>query len=236
MTNRRLLRLIGQAVRQADFRRLDPRGWDYQELIWPVKALLHPVAAFQTIKYEKRGSLALANLILALFFVARVFAFIDRGFLFNYNEFSDLNLRMQFMTSVMPVIFWCVANWSICTLMSGEGRFREIWICTAYSMLPVVLSLFIGTIASNFMTVTEGAFLTVLEGGAWLMTLLMLFISNMIIHQYSFRKTVLSLALTFLGILAMMFLVVLVASLFQQLFTFIQTLGREIVLRVRKGW
>lgn len=139
------------------------------------------------------------------------------------------------MSSAMPTLLWCIVNWSLCTLIDGEGRFSEIWIGTAYSFFPVMLSSVLCAVLSNVLTADERVFLTVIETGALLLTVLMLFISSMIIHQYSFQKTVFSMVLTVCGIAAVIFLLILCLSMFQQFGTFLGTIIKELFQRTRGG-
>ncbi len=235
MKLKRIARLTGQAMREYDWTSLRPSRRDWALAVYPFRAMLHPVTTFQEIKYEKKGSFALGLLIFLLLFISRIFGYLETGFVFNYNRPERLNLWVQFMSSAMPALLWTIANWSICTLMEGEGRFGEIWVCTAYSFFPVALAGILGAVASNVLIVDEGVFMTVLEGGALLLTALMLFVSSMIVHQYSFKRTVLSMLLTVCGIAAMIFLMILMLSMFQQLGTFLSTVFKELFQRARGG-
>ena len=231
----RLAHLTRKALREYDWSVLNPRNWSWPLIVYPFRALLHPVTTFQEIKYEKKGSTGLATLIILLLFLGRVFNFLETSFIFNYNRPERLHLWIQFMSSAMPALLWCVVNWSLCTLMDGEGSFSEIWIGTAYSFFPVMLSSVICAVLSNVLTSDERAFLTVIESGALLMTVLMLFISSMIIHQYSFSKTIFSMLLTVCGIAAVIFLLILILSMFQQFGTFLSTVIKELFQRTRGG-
>jgi hypothetical protein len=61
------------------------------------------------------------------------------GFLVNTNEISDMNILIQFSYVILPFIVWCVSNWSITTLIDGEGSFKDIYITTAYALLPLII-------------------------------------------------------------------------------------------------
>ncbi len=235
MKLKRIIYLTRRSLREYDPSHLRPSAWRWPLIVYPFKAMLHPVTTFQEIKYERKGSPLLGLLIFGLLFLARVFGYLETGFTFNYNRPEQLNLWVQFMSSAMPALLWCVTNWAICTLMDGEGSFSEIWTCTAYSFFPVALVSLVGAIVSNVLIVDEGAFLTVMEVGALLLTFLMLFISSMIIHQYSFKKTVFSMLLTVVGIAAVIFLMILALSMFQQFGTFLNTVFKELLRRVRGG-
>lgn len=231
----RLVRLSRKALREYDWSALNPRSWSWPLIVYPFRAMLHPVTTFQEIKYEKKGSTALATLIILLLFLGRVFNYLETGFVFNYNRPEQLHLWIQFMSSAMPTLLWCLVNWSLCTLMDGEGRFSEIWIGTAYSFFPVMLSSVFCALLSKVLVADEQAFLTVIETGALLLTVLMLFISSMIMHQYNFKKTVLSMLLTVCGIAAVIFLLILILSMFQQFGTFLSTVIKELFQRTRGG-
>ncbi len=231
----RLIKLTGKAAQTYDWRRLAPGNWRWPLIVYPFRAILHPVTTFQEIKYEGKGSPVLGLLIFLLLFLSRVFSYLETGFPFNYRRLEQMNLWVEFMSGAMPALLWCVTNWAICTLMDGEGKFSEIWTCTAYSFFPVVLAAFFNATVSNVLIADEGVFLSVLEGGALLLTLLMLFISSMIVHQYTFKKTVISMLLTVCGIAAVIFLLILALSMFQQLGTFLSTVFKEIFQRVRGG-
>jgi hypothetical protein len=222
-------RLIKQSFQNRGKGRRRP---DIRKIIWPFKVTFHAVTGFQEIKYERRGSIALANMIFVLLFAGQIFSFLETGFLFNYNRVELLNVYMQFMTSVAPFILWTIANWSICTLMNGEGRFSEIWICTAYCCMPLIFKTIPVAVVSNFLTRDEGAFLALIDTGVAIWVGLLLFVSNMIVHQYSFKKNVFSMVLTVFGITAILLLLILLFSLFQQLFTFFDTIISEILFRI----
>ncbi len=235
MKLKRLIYLTKRSLKEYDLSHLRPSQWRWPLIVYPFRAMLHPVTTFQEIKYERKGSPILGTLIFLLLFLGRIFSYLESGFVFNYNRPEQLTLWVQFMSSAMPALLWCVTNWAICTLMDGEGTFSEIWTCTAYSFFPVALSSIISGVLSNVLIVDESAFLTVLEVGALMLTFLMLFISSMIVHQYTFKKTVFSMLLTVLGIAAVIFLMLLTLSMFQQLGTFLNTAFRELLQRVRGG-
>jgi len=209
-----------------------PKKWDWQKINWPFRILIHPVNALQEIKYENKGSVGLSFLILAVLFFSQVYSFLQKGFIFNYNIPEKLDIRFEFALSVLPVLLWCVANWSMSTLMDGEGKFREIFITTSYAAMPMVVTLVPVAIISGFMTVEESTFLSFLNiiTTGWIAVIL--FLSGMIIHQYSFWKTIASMLLTVFVIAVILFLGVLVFSLFLDFYSFVATVTLELFFRM----
>ena len=55
---------------------LSPKQWNWKKIIWPFRVLTHPVQAFTEIKYEKRGSVLLSVIILALWFFSSIFRYL----------------------------------------------------------------------------------------------------------------------------------------------------------------
>ena len=103
----------------------------YKEKIYIFFRLLtHPIDALNDVKYEKKGSLTIANIILFLFFLVHMFSSSKTGYLFLSSNEVKVNIISVFLTSVGAVALWNVCNWAVCTLFDGEGSFREIWIMT----------------------------------------------------------------------------------------------------------
>ena len=120
--------------------------------------LVHPVTAFEEMKFNKKGSVKYATLLLALFYVCSVVSQVGTGYLFKDKNLEDVNIFGILAGTVGLVIVWCVANWMLCTLLDGKGRFSEIWVATCYSLLPYVLFSIPMTVLSHFLTNNEAMF------------------------------------------------------------------------------
>lgn len=200
--------------------------------LYPFYLLLHPSVGFEGIKWYKKGSIKVSIAILFVFFVVSIFVRQTTGFIFNFNRPDKLNLFMEFTKTIIPFLLWVVANWSLCTLMDGEGKFSEIWVASSYALWPFVVISIPEAVISNLLTQREGTFLGMMQVIAigWS---LVFFISAMKeIHQFNFKKTIVSMLLTVLGMGVIIFLGVLIFSLFQQLYIFIVTVYSEIKFRL----
>jgi hypothetical protein len=213
--------------------KLNPKNWNWQKIIWPFRVITHPIQAFTEIKYEKRGSILLSILILALWTFSTIFKFLEEGFQFNVNRVEDLQFINLFMSSSAIIILWCISNWAICTLMDGEGWFKEIWICNCYAVMPQVLTIIPLTVISKFVTIDEGAFISIATTVVFGWMVLLMFIANTTVHQYSFGKSLLSMALTVIGVLILLLLAILIMSLFFEMYDFVKTIYQELVFRIK---
>ena len=227
-----IARLIIRKCRRADYAALSPKNWDIRKIAYPFYFMFHPVEAGYEIKYKRKGSVLLANVIALLVFFVTLVNKASTGFIFYLSRPESLNSWLVLGQTVALLILWAVANWALCTLMDGEGWFREIWIFTCYAMLPAVLLTLPVVLLSNVLVLEEQAFLLIFRMviNGW--CLILLLFSVMIAQQYTLKKTILSMLLTVVGVAAIIFLLVLLFSLFQQFYTFLNTVFKEVSFRL----
>lgn len=133
---------------------------------------------------------------------------------------------------LIPLLLWCVANWSITVLMDGEGRFVDIFMATCYAMVPYMITVFLGVLMSRFMTQDESTFIGIVTGIGLVFTALLLFCGILTVHQFTVTKNVFSIILTVAGMAFIVFLVLLFASIFDKLFSYVAGIFTEIQLRM----
>ncbi|MDQ6418421.1 Yip1 family protein [Paenibacillus sp. LHD-117] len=205
----------------------------YPELVkYSFYVLLHPFNGFWDIKYDNKGKVRISLAILLLLTIATILQRQFSGFVVNFNNPADLNSVNELKYIVLPFILWCVSNWSLTTLMDGEGKFREIITVTGYALLPLALVHLISTILSNMITLQESAFYYFLESFAFIWFIWLLFIGTMTVHQYTVLKTIVTMALTLLVMGIIMFLGLLFFSLMQQMLGFALSVYTELSLRM----
>ena len=193
--------------------------------------LSHPIDGFYDIRHFGKGSLALAMLFL---FLGSVSYSLNRQYAnFIVNDANPLTLNSLIdLLSIFSIFFlFCIGNWSITTLMEGEGRFSDIVVSTAYAIMPVILIFLPATLFSHFIAADEEAFYYMMIGLAVGWMLLLLFLGNMTVHNYSFSKALATIVLTIIAMLIILFLLMLLFSLMQQIYSFFSSLYTEIIFR-----
>jgi hypothetical protein len=200
---------------------------------YPLRLTLHPYDEYWELKYgrDKRVNLIISFVVLALLCLTRILQAQYNGFLVNYNNPREFNSLLQIVYVVVPVLFWCIANWSLTTLMDGEGNFSDIFISTCFTLIPIILIGIPWVLLSNFISAEEASFYYFSQSLAALWCLYLLFVGNMTVHQFTPSKTVGSMILTVGAIGFMAFLCLLFFNLIQQLLAFGVTVFREIQLR-----
>lgn len=198
----------------------------------PFYTLLHPFNGFWEMKYERKGRLSVAFGIVALLVVAMIVKRQLSGFVINFNNPDQLSTLNELKFILLPFLLWCIANWSLTTLMDGEGKFTEIMIATAYSLLPLVLIYFPQVLYSNVITADESSFYYLLDTIAMIWFIWLLFTGTMTVHQYSAGKTIVTMLLTLVMMGIIIFLGVLFFSMLQQMVNFASSIYREITFRL----
>ena len=154
------------------------------------------------------------------------------GFLYNpdYDGVS-LNVFSELFSVVGTFMLWCVANWSLTTLMDGEGRFSDIVMVSAYALVPLFLIGIPLTFISNAMPLDYKAFYTIINGFTYVWAGFLMLSGLMVVHQYTFGKTILTAILIIVAMAVIVFLGLLFFNLISQLIGFVVELYWEISLR-----
>lgn len=221
-----------ESLRQFDWSRFHPRNMDREKLRLALRSMIRPIGSMSDVKFENKGSLLIANIICVLMFVVSAIEFGVTGFSFNYNDPDKFNFLVTLLSSSALLFLWTVANWGICSLLDGEGNFREVWIATCYAMLPRVLFSVPLIVISNMLTLEEEGIYRLLSSFLLIWCGFLLVLGMMVMHQYSVRKTIISVLLTLAGIAIILFIAMLFFSMAQQFVSFVETLISEVRYRM----
>jgi tetratricopeptide (TPR) repeat protein len=198
---------------------------------YPFYTMMHPFKGFDYLKQEKKTSLLFANLIVILFFVVQIISRQNTGFLFNPNKISDFNLLLMIVTTFGFFVLWVVNNWALCTLFEGKGSFKEIWIFSAYAMLPFVILMIPVIVLSNIFVTEEAAFMNFANFIVYGWTGICLFMAIKEVHQYSFKKTIAVIFATLLGMCLTVLLFSIIYSVVMQFVGFVSDIVNEMIMR-----
>ena len=193
------------------------------------KTLIHPVLAFEEIKEKKQGSIVISAVLVALFYVTAVIQVLCGGFLFTQYDPATFNSLWVLARSAGLVVLWIISNWMICTLMQGKGTAREITIVTSYSLLPIIIERVLRIAFTNVLLPSEAMFLTGFDAIAIGFTAILLIIGLIKIHEFSMSRLVGTSLLSIAWLAVLVFLIILVGMLIQQIGGFIVTVFLELV-------
>lgn len=200
---------------------------------FPFYLILHPFNGFWDLKYErsKKANMILSMAILIMMIITNIMSSQYSGFLVRLYNPAEMNSLMEVFYVLIPVLFWCVANWSLTTLMDGEGKFVEIFNSTCFALIPLILINFPWIWLSNVISLQETPFYSFSGNIAVCWSLYLLFVGNMTVHQFTPSKTIGTIVLSVVAMGFMAFISMLFLSLIQQIVSFFSILYQEIVLR-----
>ncbi len=207
--------------------------YEFTTMGWLKHVIFHPVEGYEDLRWKKQGSLKVAMVIVVLLFLAMVSQSRLMGFQFNMSYDKIFNVIPIIVQSVVYFFTWVIANWAICTLFNGEGTLKNICIYSAYALVPYIFCTFVAVFLSNFLVQDEGIWVYFIQyvGLGW--SLVLMIQAMRAVHQYTFGKTLLSMVMTIVAMLIILFLAILLLSLFQQLYVFVYSIYTEIAYRIR---
>lgn len=200
-----------------------------KQLSLMLSVLIHPSNAFTEIKEKKQGSIVLCVVSVLLFYVVTILQTLNGGFLFTIYDPESFNSFWLFVKTSGLVVLWIVANWMVCTLMEGKGRFKEIAIVTCYSLLPLIIEKVIRLVLTNVLLPSETSFLSIIETIAILYFLIIITIGLIKIHDFSMGRLLGTSILSVAGVAAIIFLVITIFILIQQFGGFFTTIFSEVM-------
>ena len=198
----------------------------------PTYPMRHLITGFEGLRRSKgRPALVVALLLVVLWFFSTLFMRQYTGFTFNLENPQELNILFIAARTAGLFLLWCLASTGVSSMLDGEGDFRHIAVVTAYALVPLVLAQFAYVLLSNVAVYDEGALLQALLTIGYIWTGWLLFYGIKEVHQFSVSHTLLTVAMTVVGMLFCGLILVLVYGLVQQLITFFMTIFNELILR-----
>lgn len=199
---------------------------------FPFYVLTHPIDGFYEMKHESRGLLRVATFFLLVHSVLGILEYNYTGFIFNTVNPNTFRMFRSIIVALVPYMIFTVANWSITSLMDGKGKFKEIFMVVGYAFFPSVILRLVNIFLSNYFTMDEAFFYYGIQTLGFALTLLMIFMGIRSIHEYSVLRAVSTVILTIVSMLVIAFIGLLAIGLAQQIAVFIQTIIKELTLRL----
>ena len=201
-----------------------------QELLYGFHLIFHPFDGYWDLKHEKRGSVRASIVIIVVTIIAFYYQSIGTGYYYN-PQGSYLTIFMQAMSILIPLLLFVIANWCFTTLFDGEGSLKDIFIASSYALFPVPAFVVISTILTNVLVGDEGQITTLLITLAFIWMGFLLVLGMQVTHDYSMGKNILTVIMTIVGMVFIMFIALLFISLNSKMIALVSTIISEISYR-----
>lgn len=193
--------------------------------------MMHPVDGFYEMKYEKNGRYSVALLNFFLIWISYAIFNQYGSVVVNQTNPLSYNALVDFGTVLTMFVLFCVSNWSVTSLMDGEGKIGEIAMAICYAMTPIILTFIPMTLFSHVMAEGETAFYFLVIGVATAYFVILVFAGIMTVHNFSPGKTMGIIFLTVIAMLIIVFLIMLLSTLWSQLYVFVYSIYIELSYR-----
>lgn len=202
-----------------------------QELIYGFYVIFHPFDGFYDIKHEHRGSVRASFVFIAITVLTFFYQGVGQGYVLNPTG-SVTTIWSQLLSVCVPILLFVLANWCLTTLFDGEGSFKDIFVATSYSLLPLPLLIIPSTLVSNWVTNSEASIITFISTLAFIWVGILIVFGTMTTHDYSMFKNICIILFTIVAMACIVFIVLLFSMLLSKLVSLITNLITEIQFRM----
>lgn len=192
----------------------------------------HPFDGFWIMKKEKTGKWKTGLIILALLIVTTALRTLNSGYLFSNSSLNNFSVWLLCVLVATVVFVYCIANWALTTLAEGMGKFEDIFASLMYAVTPIVIANIPMTLLSLILTDKEAAFYDFINIIIIGWSLFLLLAGNLTIHEYTMVKSIVTVVLSVVAMVAIAVLVFLVLNLTQQVWNWVSTITSEIIFRL----
>ena len=194
--------------------------------------ITHPMDGYYWIRHRDYGSVPLAILMVFLFSISFTANRLLSSFVVNDIDPRGVDSLYELMGVLSFYLLLCVSNWSVTCLMDGEGRMKDIAIAVGYATVPMTAVMVASTIISQVIADEEQAFYGLLIGVGIAYGVIMMLIGIMQVHNYTLGKTLLTLFITFVAALIIIFLILLLSNLLGMVMNFFRSVYTELIFRI----
>lgn len=204
----------------------------WEEFLYGFYVMMHPFDGFWDLKHEKRGSVRGAVCIVVLTAASLLYQQVGSAYLFGGGS-AEGNVFGIVIAFCVVFALWCIANWCLTTLFDGEGTLKDIFIATAYALMPIPLLTIPATIATNFCSLTEAEMITLILGLSYVWTGMLIFFGSMTTHGYSMGRNIAITLFTLVGMIFILFVAVLFWNLITRMVSFVTDIVTELSYRAQ---
>lgn len=202
------------------------------EIGYAFRCARHPIDRYYDIRVGKNGSPLTALIIYIVFFGVYMLYQTSKGFIYQYTDVEDMDMGAVVVGFFAILILFIICNYLVTSITDGDGTLKQVFMIPAYGLMPAMFSMLITIGMSYVLTYNESFILTVIMiiGVAW--TVAVIFSGLSTVHDYDFKKMVLSLIITVVFMLIAAIVVLVVIIMWEKLYDFLLTVGKEIIRNV----
>ena len=154
-----------------------------------------------------------------------------QGYLLNPEGYFS-SIWSQALGVLVPLFLFVLSNWCLTTLFEGEGSFKDIFVASSYSLLPLPIMIIPLTIYSNFAISTEVSIISFLSTVAFIWLGILIFFGTQVTHDYTLGRNVLTILGTAVAMVFIMFIAILFSTRVGKMVSLVTNIVTEIQYRI----
>lgn len=202
------------------------------EIGYAFKCAKHPIDRYYDIRVHKNGSMIAATIIYIVFFGVYMLYQTSKGFIYQYTKVEDMDMGAVVVGFFAILILFIVCNYLVTSITDGDGTLKQVYMIPAYGLMPVMICMLATIGMSYVLTYNESFILTVIMIIGLVWSIAVIFEGLSTVHDYDFKNTVVSLLITAVFMLIVAIVVLVVIIMWEQLYDFLLTVGKEIIRNV----
>ncbi|WP_062236069.1 YIP1 family protein [Fictibacillus sp. FJAT-27399] len=196
------------------------------------RIMRHPIEGYWELMHKGKGSVLMATLLYLALLVVYFIDLLYTNFLFSSQDPQQVKLLNEFWKISVPITVWIIANYLVSTINDGKGKFKDVYIGTAYAFSPYIFLGIPVSIVSNGLTLMESVLYDIARYGMIVWTALLMFLMVKEIHRFELGQTVKNIFLTFAGMGILGLIGFMMFGLTNQLYDFVDAILSEVKARV----
>jgi len=137
------------------------------------------------------------------------------------------NLIVETAYIVLPVILWAAANFAVTSILDGETMIRESFTASLYSMVPYIVLMIPLAAVSHLLSLDDKNLYIGLQIVVFIWCGILFMLNIKVMNHYSLIKTIIIIFINLFIVALMLAVALLTFALANQLWMFIEGLGRE---------
>ncbi len=205
-----------------------------RDLVFLKRILRHPIDSMYEIRRDRAGSVLSATILYLTGFILFALNYMGRGFIFNYQDARNVSYVFLMSLFLLPCAVFVAANYMVSSINEGEGRVKDVYIATAYSLAPYIIFMPFVIALSYVVTLNEAFVLSFAALLIWVWAAVILFLGLKEIHNYEVKEVIKNILLSLFLMFVAVILYSIIYMLLDQLIGFIYSIVKEVAYNVER--
>ncbi|AMW32519.2 MULTISPECIES: gluconolactonase [Fervidobacterium] len=220
-------------IEKREKKRIQKDNFFISQLRYTWLFIKNPFDAVYEMKRHDRISWITGISLYLLLYIENVVIRIVGSPLFVGFDAKKIDFFGLFVDTYRLFFLFVLSNFLVSEISEGEGKFKHIFIGTIASFLPYLLFSVPLALITNLLTLNESFVYTFGMQIIWAWSFVLLFIVIAQVHNFSFGETVRNFLLTIFAMVLITILLIIIAVLVKEEFSFFTSIFEELMYRVK---